>query len=263
MKFCLPVSTLQARRLRTTFRLAKAAGFDIVELLLAGWILKNPIEAAKMAVEEGFKEIRFHQAWTEVTSSEQQRLMRILWQLLTKAGWLPKPGSTFWEMVPALTPGDTVVYADEMLEHELMSNHCVQTMSTLSDGEFKMARSEFDQRMVISKQRVVFDTYHDLHYRPNGERILRESSRRVLLGLLFADLEALKDKICEIHVQDWSLRNGRSVWPGTGDLPLPEFMPEIAQSGRDGLIITPETKLFRPTADKLKRLLGDTQDLLS
>lgn len=260
MRYCLPVSTLHWCSVAKMCKMAKAAGFDMVEFLLAGWILEHPEEAAEMARDEGL-DVRFHLAWTRQTSSEQTLFWCAAWRILTSVGWLPKQGSTFWEMAPPIITDAVVVYAENLL-NGLQVNHYVQTMSTMKDGRFQISRADADRRLLGGVQLVVFDTYHDLHFRDGGLQILEENSRVRLLELMVADYKMYGSRIAEIHIQDWSKTGGRSVWPGTGDLPIREFLLEVVNRDSE-LILTPETKpIMRNVADGLKRLCNDVQDLV-
>jgi hypothetical protein len=240
-------------------RIIKKAGFDTVELLLAGWILKNP-QLARIMAEDAELEVRFHVAWTKLTSSEQTLFWKFVWQVLTLKGWLPEASSTFDQMVPPEIRSDVVVYADNILDG-LKSNHVVQTMSVLSGNDFRLSRSAAEQCLMDSPQRMVFDTYHNLHYRQDGDEILRTCDSDVLLGLLVSDFNRWRTRIDEIHIQDWSAVAGRSVHPGKGKLPLRQFLRHAINQGWEG-ILTPERKtIWFNCEDETKRLYDDTVSL--
>jgi len=232
----------------------KAAGFDGVEIHIAGYSNKERLlETIAKAHTLGL-ETRVHQAWSLEESPT-------FWfnHLLNLFGQLPRTGYTLAEHLPA-DDVPAVVYANRWGEVVGHDKWLLQTCEVFDkDGNFKTSYKEFVRVVKTHDLGVVFDTQHVLEFMLNLHGVEGlPTDKEKLLELLIKAWDDLGPYVREIHLNDSNPRlghhKGRNVFLGTGILPLKEFVRHVKQSGWNG-IVTPEMsplKLLKP--GELERL---------
>ncbi len=247
-------------------KIAKA-GFNGVEIHLAGHRSPRTLMKAIKKAEKLGLEVTLHQAW-----SLSENPTHFTNHVLNWLGCLPKDGYTLHEHFKGLERYPKVVYADRVLDVEqygqagLMAeeNFWLQTISTFGPiGRHKMPFAMFISCIENKPHPLVFDTQHFLEYYEGvrGVSGLTWSTPERLLGILMLYWSQFGSQVREIHLVDFDHNlghdKGRNVMLGTGVLPLMDFGAHVMASGHLPSIITPEVnplKLLRASAQDLRKV---------
>ncbi|MDP3727298.1 MAG: TIM barrel protein [bacterium] len=231
----------------TTIRGAKDAGFDGVEIHLAGQSQRRALACRAHARRLGLK-VHLHQGW----SIEESSSVHVWNRLMHPVGLLPRPGYRLAEHIPFGVNDPVVIYAERWRDALAHPNWWLQTCRQAN------ARLRFEEFVaIVERERlpVVFDLQHYLEFRLDlrgvgglaRPGILRNFLPDVLMGYLTEGWHQLGPLVREIHLDDCDPRlghtRGRNVPLGTGVLPVRDFCRMVKESGWDGTVV-PEVQPF-------------------
>lgn len=223
---------------RRKCELVKRARFDGIEVFLAlSRNIGKKVEVYRKLTRASGLSMTLHQGWS-LTESHNPASQRPFARL----GMLPPDGYRIEDIVPS-GPESVVLYADRINELGVAGNprYWFQTSSVCGvDSRFRLSYPLFAQAVIARNLPVVFDTQHVLEYAQGVVGVGALPKNPTKLGDLLMQLwGTLSTYVREIHLQDCNPafgNKGRSLFTGTGILPLSEFCREVKSSGWDGVV---------------------------
>lgn len=237
MKIGLASMSLFPLPLPLILRRASQAGFDFVEVFLFD-VSYDRVCRLRERGEKLKLGIHFHQVWSVGEERDESLRVRLLNNVFTATGWLPKNGYRLTEHIPSnATP--VVIYADRWRE-AVKKGMWLQTISVGDSNsltrQFKCPWKEFREIAAKEKHSLVFDTMHFLEWTHDipGIHLLGSSKLEILVewGKFWCQF---KDQVEEVHFNDFDPRlpegQARNLFPGNGFAPLYDFAAVIKDSG--------------------------------
>ena len=236
----IPYLALFGIPLFTTIRGARQAGFDGVEIHLAGQSQARALRCRSTAYRLGLR-VHLHQGW-----SRDENPTHWYNHALSALGCLPPDGYRLIDHIPLGVLDPVVVYAERLWEASGRPFYWIQTCC--QPGAPKISFQLFLAAVERGQLPVVFDVQHYLEFRLGLEGVGDlPTDRRALMDLLGAGWKHLGPLTKEIHLDDADPRlghtRGRNVPLGSGVLPLRDFCRMVKASGWDGTVV-PEVSPF-------------------
>lgn len=247
----------------TTLRGAQAAGFDGVEIHLAGRTMAGAIRSRERAKRLGLI-VHLHQGWSLAEDSTRLLHNRILHALRL----LPHDDYSLENHIPPGTTEPVVVYAERIHEAIGHPNWWLQTACHLDAvGQPRLPLERFYELVEHHRLPVVFDIQHILEYCYGLEGVgkLPRSPER-FWQLLEESWHRLQPFVREIHLTDIEPARGdargRNIYFGKGCLPLSNFCTMVKHSGWDGYVV-PEIDPQDLHARGPQKVIEDVRSLFS
>lgn len=230
---------------RRAARIAKAAGFDGVELFCVD---ANYLQEMVDIVKARDLSARTHQLWSFVGGQNHWYNHVFRWLGMLRAEDMPLQKQ-------AVLGVPLIVYADKWREvldsHSGVQNFLIQTCTEHLQRKFRLSWTEFLKIQEEYRFPIAFDTQHVLEWMNGkiGVSRLQKGGDFLLTRLKYA-WDILGQDVVEIHWNDCVLggddTRDRNVYPGVGGLPLEKFAQYVRASGWEGVVVPEVSPLHLP-----------------
>lgn len=257
MKFFMPYLKIGGMEFYGSLKNIKDAGFDGVEMLLGGDVLRRPEKYAEEAKRLGL-EYHFHALWSlEDTHTSTPGFHH---KILKKLNFLLPKNYSLDQAVPSQVTAPVVVNGNFLRGALLQETLKRPNLRFQTFGLGKISFNGFVDAVKKHNLPVVFDTEHAIEFFMGVEGVSNLPHECAKLNILLTGLwTTFKPFTKEIHFNNCIPRLGLTkVLPNKGTLILKQFAHEITESGWDGVIIaevTPGKMLYGLRLRQLRKCL--------
>ncbi len=217
--------------------LAKAAGFDGIEIMSSSWTRDKFGEYIRKAEKLGMC-VHAHQPWSYAESNAPDAKA---W-LAEKVGYLPCGSYSLHGCMPKERL-PKIVYADRIMETQQSLDYWFQTCPVRFEGMHKIYLDDFMHRWQENPNPICFDFQHYLEWSTGTTMTPRNflgMSPGKMEKMLVEGFEFFHPHVKEIHLTDSRPElglKGLNVLTGSGVLPLKEVCKHIVSMGWTGYVV--------------------------